>query len=67
LSVSLPKQHSRQGAIAMISDVKLDKELSDAILKERTRDVFRDKNYKNDKIYFFQKGKLVTKNRTGDK
>ena len=58
---------SKQGAIAMISDVKLDKELSDAILKERTRDVFRDKNYKNDKIYFFQKGKLVTKNRTGDK
>lgn len=58
---------SKQGAIAMISDVNLDKELSEAILKERTKDIFKDKNYKNDKIYFYLKGNLVTKNRTGDK
>ncbi len=58
---------SKQGASAMISDVRLDKDLTTEIINERAKDVFKEKNYKSDKIHFYTNGKIVTKNRTGDK
>lgn len=58
---------SKQGATALISDVRLDKNLTDEILGERTKDIFKNENYKSNRIYFYRSGKLVVKNRTGDK
>nr|WP_294922171.1 phage minor head protein [uncultured Flavobacterium sp.] len=55
---------SKQGAIAIISDSRLDKPLTDAIMQERAKDIFRNKNYKYDSIVFYKEGKLVVINRT---
>ncbi|EKT4520784.1 hypothetical protein JE950_002443, partial [Flavobacterium psychrophilum] len=58
---------SKQGATALISDIRLDKNLSNEILNERAKDIFKNKNYTSDKLYFYRDGKIVIKNRTGDK
>lgn len=58
---------SKQGATALISDIRLDKNLTDEILRERTKDIFKNENYKSNRIYFYRSGKLVVENRTGDK
>lgn len=57
---------SKQGAIAIISDSHLDKELTDKIMKERAKDIFGDKNYKFDQVYFYRNKTLEVFNRTGD-
>ena len=56
---------SKQGAIAIISDSRLAKPLTDAIIKERAKDIFKNKNYKFNTVVFYKKGKLVVLNRTG--
>lgn len=58
---------SKQGAVAIISDSKLDKELTGKIMDERAKDIFNDKNYQFDKVYFYKDEKLVEYNRTGGK
>ena len=58
---------SKQGAIAVISDSKLDKELTDDIMAERAKDIFKDKNYQFDEVYFYTNKKLILFNRTGGK
>lgn len=55
---------SKQGAIAVISDTQLDKPLTDAIMKERVKDIFKNKHYLFDEVVFIKKGKLVVFNRT---
>lgn len=56
---------SKQGAIAVISDSRLEKPLTDAIMKERAKDIFKNKNYKYDTVVFYKDGELVVLNRTG--
>lgn len=55
---------SKQGAIAVISDSQLDKPLTEAIMKERVKDIFKNKYYLFDEVVFIKKGKLVVFNRT---
>lgn len=56
---------SKQGAIAVISDSRLDKPLTDAIIQERAKDIFKNKNYKYDSVVFYKDGELIVLNRTG--
>jgi SPP1 gp7 family putative phage head morphogenesis protein len=56
---------SKQGAIAVISDSRLDKPLTDAIIQERAKDIFKSKNYGFDTVVFYRGGKLIVLNRTG--
>ncbi|AZI53891.1 hypothetical protein EIB75_10695 [Epilithonimonas vandammei] len=56
----------KQGAIAIISDSRLDKVLTDAIMLERVRDIFKG-DYSFSKVLFYHKNKLSVFNRTGDK
>lgn len=56
---------SKQGAIAIISDSRLDKPLTDAIIQERAKDIFKNKNYNYDSVVFYKDGKLIVLNRTG--
>lgn len=56
---------SKQGAIAVISDSRLDKPLTDDIIKERAKDIFKNVNYKYDSVVFYRDGKLIVVNRTG--
>lgn len=56
---------SKQGAIAVISDSQLDKPLTDAIMKERAKDIFKNKHYLFNEVVFLRKGKLIVLNRTG--
>ena len=58
---------SKQGAIAIISDSKMEKPLTTKIMNERAKDIFGDKNYKFNEVYFFKNKKLIRYNRTGDK
>lgn len=55
----------KQGAIAIISDSRLDKPLTDAIIQERAKDIFKNKNYKFNTVVFYKEGKLIVVNRTG--
>ena len=55
---------SNQGAIAIISNSQLDKPLTELILKERVKDIFKDKNYLFNEVAFLIDGKLVLFNRT---
>lgn len=56
---------SKQGAIAVISDSRLDKPLTDTIIQERAKDIFKNKNYKYDSVVFYKDGELIVLNRTG--
>lgn len=56
---------SKQGAIAVISDSRLDKPLTDAIIQERAKDIFKNKNYNYDTVVFYRGGELIVLNRTG--
>jgi SPP1 gp7 family putative phage head morphogenesis protein len=56
---------SKQGAVAVISDSRLDKSLTDAIIQERAKDIFKNKNYNYDSVVFYKDGKLIVLNRTG--
>lgn len=56
---------SKQGAIAVISDSRLEKPLTDAIMNERAKDIFKNKNYNYDSVVFYREGKLIVINRTG--
>jgi SPP1 gp7 family putative phage head morphogenesis protein len=56
---------SKQGAIAVISDSRLDKPLTDAIIQERAKDIFKNKNYGYDTVVFYRNGELIVLNRTG--
>lgn len=56
---------SKQGAIAVISDSRLDKPLTDKIMEERARDIFKNKNYNYNSVVFYKEGKLIVINRTG--
>ena len=56
---------SKQGAIAVISNSQLDKVLTDEIMKERVKDIFRNKNYLFNEVVFMRDGELIVFNRTG--
>lgn len=58
---------SKQGAIAIISDSRLDTSLTDKIIEERTKSIFESKYYQFDQVIFIRKGEFIIKNRTGDK
>lgn len=56
----------KQGSVAVISDVKLDKELTEQIMERRQRAVLSDKNkshYGYDELYFYANGKVKKYNR----
>ncbi len=55
---------SKQGAIAIISDSQLDKPLTDLIIKERVKDIFKNENYLFNEVGFLRDGKLLLFNRT---
>lgn len=56
---------SKQGAIAVISNSQLDKVLTDEIIQERVKDIFRNKNYLFNEVVFMRDGELIVFNRTG--
>lgn len=58
---------SKQGAIAIISDSRLDKPLTDKIIEERTKSIFESKYYQFNQVIFIRKNVFIIKNRTGDK
>lgn len=58
---------SNQGAIAIISDSFLDKKLTDRIMDERAKDIFKSKEYKMNTVVFKIGKKLIVYNRTRDK
>ena len=61
---------SKQGAIVLISDVRLDKPLTESIISARAKAILSEKNKKNyqfNKAYFIVGNKIITKNTTADK
>ena len=56
---------SKQGAIAIISDSRLDKELTERMINERIKNIFKNKYYKYNTIYIHLKEELRLFNRTG--
>jgi hypothetical protein len=56
---------SKQGAIAVISDSELEKPLTDNIMLERAKDIFKNKTYKFNEVVFLRLDKLVVFNRKG--
>lgn len=57
---------SKQGAIAVISDSRLDKVFTDAIMNDRAKDIFNNKYYAFDEVIFLRQGKIIIYNRKGD-
>lgn len=58
---------NKQNCIAIISDSRLDKPLTDEIIMERVKDIFDSKEYKEGTVIFKIGSKLHYYNRTGDK
>lgn len=61
---------SKQGATALISDVKLDKILTDELIDVRANAILsklNNSNYVSDKVYFLRNGKIISKNTTASK
>ena len=56
---------SKQGAIAVISDSQLDKVLTDKIMLERAKDIFKNEHYQFNEVVFIKDGELIIFNRTG--
>lgn len=49
---------SKQGAIVIISDSRLDKELTEKVMEVRAKDISNNPNYKEMIVLFLRKGKL---------
>lgn len=58
---------STQGAIAIISDINMDKDLSEYIIGEQLKLIFDSKFYKFNKVVFKKGNNIHPFNRTGDK
>lgn len=56
---------SKQGAIAVISDSRLNKPMDNKIMQNRATHIFKDNNYQFNQVLFLNDSKLIIFNRKG--